>query len=112
MMTREFIRTSYFDKRWNEMNLTDDDLRQLETYIMDNPGVGDIMPGTAGAIKIRMALQSSNKGKSGGVRVIYIDLTHKAHVHLLLCYPKSMQDDLTPEQKKQLKHLVQILKGE
>ena len=110
-MTREFIRTTYFDKRWNEMNLIDEDLRELEKHIMDNPGVGDIIQGTGGAIKLRWALQGSDKGKSGGIRVIYVDLTHKAHIHLLLCYPKSKQEDLTYEQKKQLKQLISTLKG-
>jgi len=111
-MTREFIRTSYFDKRWNAMGLTDDDLRALESYLLDNPGIGDIIPGTGGAIKVRWALKHSGKGKSGGARVIYIDLVRKAHIHLLLCYPKSKQDNMTREQSLYLKQLIETLKGE
>ncbi|MCL2197485.1 MAG: type II toxin-antitoxin system RelE/ParE family toxin [Defluviitaleaceae bacterium] len=111
-MTREFIRTSYFNKRWDEMKLTDDDLRELENHIMQNPNIGNIIQGTGGAIKIRWALRGNNQGKSGGLRVIYVDLIIKAHIHLLLCYPKSEQEDLTHDQKKQLKQLISTLKGE
>lgn len=111
-MVREFIRSTYFDKRWAALGLTDDDLRNLENHIMKNPGIGDTIQGTGGAIKLRWVLAGNNKGKSGGIRVIYVDIAHQAHVHLLLCYPKSEQDDLTNAQKSQLKQLVKSIKGE
>jgi hypothetical protein len=111
-MTREFIRTSYFDSNWEKMKLTDENLRLLELFIMRNPDSGDVIQGTNGAVKLRWALPSNNKGKSGGIRVIYVDIKQKEHIHLLLCYPKSEKDDLTFEQKKELKQLIQILKGE
>ena len=91
------------------MNLTDDDLQELENFIMQNPDFGDTIKGTGGAIKLRWFLQ--DKGKRGGIRVIYTDMPRNAHVHLLLCYGKSKQDDLTDKQKKQLKSLIEILKG-
>ena len=111
-MKREFIYTTVFDRRWEEMGLADTDLQALEKFIMDNPEAGDIIRGTGGAIKLRFALPSENKGKRGGVRVIYMDIVRNAHTHLLLCYAKSKQDDLTNEQTKQLKSLVKTLKGE
>ena len=111
-MTREFIRTTYFDKRWDEMKLSDDDLRELESHLLKNMGTGDIIPGTGGAIKLRWALPSNAKGKSGGIRVIYVDLAYKEHTYLLLCYPKSKKENLSDEQKQQLKKLAAILKGE
>ena len=64
-MTREFIRAKVFDRRWEELGLTDNDLRELEDSILKNPNAGDIMEGTGGATKIRFALP--NKGKSGGI---------------------------------------------
>jgi len=111
-MTREFIRTTYFDKHWNKMNLSDDDLRELENYLLENPGIGDIIPGTGGAIKLRWVLKGNDKGKSGGTRIIYVDLIRKAHIHLLLCYPKSKKESLSDVQKRHLSILVKALKGE
>ena len=66
-MVKEFINTTVFDKRWGELNLTDEDLRTLQNQIMGNPYIGDIIEGTGGAIKIRYAL--SGRGKSGGLSV-------------------------------------------
>ena len=101
-MAREFIETVAFSKRWGEMALSDDDLIELQNTILNNPGVGDRIEGTGGATKLRFAL--SNIGKSGGVRVIYVDIKHKEKVYLIICYPKSKQDSLTLEQKKMLKN--------
>jgi hypothetical protein len=56
-------------------------------------------------------LKSSSRGKSGGFRVCYYDVTQKGKIYLLLIYPKNVQEDLTPEDKKTLKELVNILRG-
>jgi len=101
--------TPVFDKLWGEMGLDDEDLRSLQSHLIENPYWGDIMRETGGARKVRFAL--SNIGKSGGIRVIYLDITHLQKMFLLLCYPKSKQDDLTPQQKKQIREAVELLKG-
>ena len=93
------------------MGLTDDDLSILEDFIMDNPGAGDMIQGSGGAIKLRFALP--HKGKSGGIRIIYIDLIKIKHVHLLTCYPKSKQDNLTDNEKAAIKEVIKrIIKNE
>ena len=109
-MTRMFISTKEFDKLWDNLGLTDEDLRELEKYILKNPNVGNIIEGTGGAVKIRFALP--NRGKSGGIRVIFVDILRKERIHLLLCYPKGKQDNLTDAQKKLIKSLIKSLKGE
>ena len=53
-----------------------------------------------------------NRGKSGGARVIYVDVFRKEKLYLLLAYPKNVQDDLTPEQKKMIRNLVDAIKKE
>ena len=111
-MTREFINADIFDKNWNKLGLTDDDLKDFQEYLLQNPSAGDIIEGTGGAAKVRFALEGNNKGKSGGIRVIYADITHKNQIGLILCYSKGKQDNLTTQQKKQLKELVKTMKGE
>ena len=96
-MVRQFVETTIFTKRWNDMSLNDDDLLELQNHIMKNTYAGDVIPNTGGARKIRYALP--NKGKSGGARIIYVDIIHKKHTHLLLCYPKGKQGNLTDKQK-------------
>ena len=108
-MTREFIMTTVFDKLWNKLGLSDDDLLRLQIEMMTNPKVGAIIRGTEGARKTRFA--QSGAGKSGGVRVIYADLESNEQIFLILCYPKSQQDDLTSEQRDIVKGLIKTLKG-
>ena len=108
-MTRTFIMTPVFDRLWNSMDLSDDNLRQLQNRLLINPHEGDIIQGTGGARKLRNALP--NTGKSSGMRIIYFDITHIGVLLLLLCYPKSKQDDLTNEQKRQVRAVVEALKG-
>jgi len=109
-MTREFVYTEPFRKCWKAMGLSDDDLKILEEILLTNPRIGDVIEGTGGARKMR--IQMENRGKSGGARVIYVDVFEKEKLYLLLAYPKSVQDDLTPEQRKQVRKLVEAIKKE
>lgn len=51
-------------------------------------------------------------GKSGGGRVIYVDVIVRERIYLLLAYPKNVQSDLTPEQKKLVRKIIQTIKEE
>ena len=109
-MTREFVYTEPFRKCWKAMGLSEDDLKKLEEILLENPQLGDVIEGTGGARKMR--IQIDNRGKSGGGRVIYVDVFEKEKLYFLLAYPKSVQDDLTPDQKKQVRRLVEAIKKE
>jgi hypothetical protein len=106
-MTREFIMTEFFDLYWNKLKLTDDDLKDFQNFLLENPERGDIIKGTGGARKVRWKL--SNKGKSGGIRCIYIDFDIYKTIYLLIVYPKSTKDNLTEKEKQNLKKLVKEL---
>jgi hypothetical protein len=41
-MKREFIYTRRFDQEWVNQNLTDEDQRRLEMYLLESPDAGDI----------------------------------------------------------------------
>lgn len=109
-MTREFVYTEPFRKCWKAMGLSEDDLKKLEEILLENPQLGDVIEGTGGARKMR--IQIENRGKSGGGRVIYVDVFEKEKLYFLLAYPKNIQDDLTPDQKKQVRKLVEAIKKE
>ena len=109
-MTRTFVYTTPFRKSWNAMGLGDADLLDLEKALLENPRLGDVIEGTGGARKMRIQLEG--RGKSGGGRVIYLDVYEKEHLYLLLAYPKNVQENLTPDQKKALKKLVDAIHKE
>ncbi len=107
-MTREFVYTQPFRNCWNAMGLSDKDLIELEKALLENPLIGDVIQGTGGARKMRIQLYG--KGKSGGGRVIYLDVFEKEKLYFLFAYPKSVQENLTSEQEKAIKALVDMIK--
>ena len=54
----------------------------LEEALLNNPQIGDVIVGTGGARKMRITLEGL--GKSGGGRVIYVDIYEKEHLYFLL----------------------------
>ncbi|MEW6509157.1 MAG: type II toxin-antitoxin system RelE/ParE family toxin [Bacteroidota bacterium] len=72
---------------------------------MLNPEKGKIIRGSGGLRKIRWSIPG--KGKSGGVRIIYYWVKTKEIILILLIYSKDEQDDLSSEQLKTLKSLVE-----
>lgn len=109
-MKRLFVLTHGFERSWADLGLGDDELGELQNLLVVNPEAGDVIQDTGGARKIRIPME--NRGKSGGGRVIYVDVVIRERIYLLLAYPKSAQSDLTPEQKKMVRKLVKIIKEE
>ena len=109
-MTREFVYTAPFQRSWKAMGLDDNDQKLMEEALLKNPQAGDVIEGTGGARKMRIQLEG--RGKSGGGRIIYVDVFEKEKLYLLLAYPKNVQDNLTPEQKKMIQKLIETIKKE
>ena len=107
-MKRTFIMTSGFDRSWARMELGEAELQALQNLLLLDPDAGDVIPGLAGARKVRIPLEG--RGKSGGGRVIYVDVVIREQIYLLLAYPKNVQTDLNPEQKKIIRKLIETIK--
>ncbi len=90
--------------------MDDDDFAALEDELRADPRAGDVIPGTNGARKVRVAVQG--RGKSGGARAIYIFVEVAGTFHMLLCYPKNVQDNLTADQKRALRTVIAAIKQE
>ena len=103
-MVKEFINTQIFDKNWSKLNLTDNELKELQNYIMKNPYAGDIIEGTGGLIKLRWQLP--NTGKSGGIRVLFVDFISYEKTILINCYSKSEMDSITDKEKAMYKEFI------
>lgn len=69
--------------------------------------VGAVMQGTGGVRKMRFAFE--HRGKSGGVRVIYIDFEVYEKIYLLTAYTKNEKENLTKEERNEIRRLVAIL---
>ena len=109
-MTRKFVYTALFNSCWKAMGLGDSELRAVENALLKDPQLGAVIEGTGGARKIRFQLEG--RGKRGGGRVIYLDVYAKESIHMLFVYPKNVQSDLTSEQRKLIRQMIeQIHKG-
>ena len=109
-MTRTFIYTEPFRKCWKAMGLSDRELSLLEETLLKNPQIGDVIEGTGGARKMR--IQLSGRGKSGGGRVIYVDIFEQKNLYLLFAYPKNVQENLTADQKKAISKMIELIRKE
>jgi len=83
--------------------LTDESYTHLQLHLAEYPFAGDLIRGMGGLRKVRWA--SGDKGKSGGVRVIYFHVVADAQIRMILIYRKGIKDDLTPKEKTVLRKL-------
>jgi hypothetical protein len=89
------IETKVFQKLVDRLLSVDERLALLDT-LMKTPEAGDVIPKGGGARKLRFG--AGNKGKRGGLRVIYVWSQSRAQVLCLLVYPKADKSDLTQEE--------------
>ena len=106
-MTREFVMLPEFEKQWKQLGLTDDDLNRLQSELLVDPQTGDVMQGTGGVRKMRFALE--NRGKSGSVRIIYVDFVIYEKLYLITAYPKNEKDNLSKAERTAIKQMVEYL---
>lgn len=107
-MTRIFVELPSFQSAWKMLGLTDEDLHRLQEELLANPKVGAVMRGTGGIRKMRFPFE--NRGKSGSVRIIYIDIEVAEKLYLLTAYQKNEKDNLSKGERNELRNLVETLK--
>ncbi len=96
--------TQYFTDIIKEL-MTDESYAEFQMALVRRPELGQIIPGSGGLRKVRWKL--SDKGKRGGVRVIYYWLTHDKQIYMLFAYQKAKQENLTQGQLKILRQVVE-----
>lgn len=84
--------------------MTDDEYAVLQFGLIARPDLGVLIPGGGGIRKIRWG--RAERGKRGGVRVIYYWHVSGERIYMLLVYAKNARDNLTAHQLKVLRQLV------
>lgn len=111
-MHAKVIPTIVFEKLINDLikkrKVALKDFEDLKKLLNTTPERGDLITSTGGLRKIR--LKSTSKGKSGGFRVCYYYDPKNYEVFLIWVFPKADQENLTTEEKKDLKAFVEIIK--
>lgn len=99
-----FCETSWFTKRVQEI-LSDEEYARLQLRLIEYPEAGDLIRGGGGIRKLRQAAKGS--GTRGGARVIYYFAASRDVILMLDIYAKNERSDLTPDQLKELRSLVE-----
>jgi len=80
-------------------------LLTLKQFLPENPRAGDAISGLHGKVfKVRLSSSDLERGKSGGLRVIYYFAQTHQHIYLLLIYSKSEKENI------RVKEIVKLLK--
>lgn len=102
-----FIELKPFTRDWEGLKLTVEDLFVLQAAICAGPKVNPVIRGTGGLRKMRFAPHHWKTGKSGALRVCYAYFELYSIVLLVNVYPKSMKDDLSAEERKAIRKLLE-----
>ena len=69
------------------------DMKEIVEKLIENPTLGTHLGNNA--FKIRLAISSKNKGKSGGGRIITYFISEENELYLLSIYDKSDQSNIS-----------------
>jgi len=78
----------------------------IQDELLANPTRGDIVPGLGGVRKARIADPARNKGKRGGYRYLFFYVERRQHIHLLYMFGKNQQEELSVEERRLLRIVV------
>lgn len=106
-MTRTFIETNEFTRKWEQLGLTDEDLRRLENSILENPQLGKIIKGTGKLRKMRFGFPQ--RGKRGSARVCYVDFFMHDTIYMITVYAKNEKENLSQKERNDIKKAIGIL---
>jgi hypothetical protein len=95
------LETHVYKRHAEAVGLLEDERHAITMLIAANPDIGDLIPGTGGARKVRVA--GKGKGKSGGYRVVTYYAAPDVPVFLLDIYAKGEKINLTKAEKNELR---------
>lgn len=94
-----------FKRSAKSTGVTDEELRNIITYLALNPSAGTVLPGTGGARKFRY--RARGKGKSGGYRVITFFSGRDMPVFLVDIFAKGDKLNLSRGDQSSLKFVFE-----
>lgn len=108
-MTRTIVSTGVFERLWKSLGLNEENLRQLENYLLAHPGSGAVIQGTGGLRKLRW--RKPGTGKSGGIRVLYVDFPAFGFLYLITLIDKSEQETISPGEKAGIRQIIAVIEA-
>jgi hypothetical protein len=104
------VETPTFMKGARRVGISKAEHDALLDMLMAEPASGELIVGGGGVRKVRLAKDET--GKSGGYRVLTFYMGEDAPAYLLAIIDKTEVDNISAEQKKQLRALAKAIKDE
>ena len=104
-----FVESPGFTKRIDKIASLDV-LFSLQSDLVRDPLIGNLMEGCAGARKARVGDKNSSRGKSGGFRYVYVYIEIAGTIYLLHFFGKNERANLSKAERNELAKLVKVLK--
>ncbi|MEO0373022.1 MAG: type II toxin-antitoxin system RelE/ParE family toxin [Cyanobacteria bacterium P01_A01_bin.17] len=101
------VETPHFEREAKGL-LDENALMNLKLLLAAKPEAGNVIKDSNGLRKLRFAI--GNKGKSGGVRVIYYYYNSSLPVFLLDVYAKNRKENLSQAELNELSKLTELLR--
>jgi hypothetical protein len=99
-----FIETPLFTRLVQDY-LDDDEYRELQKDLMNNPETGNVIPASGGVRKLRW--RAPGGGKRGGYRVIYYAKIKQGVIWMLTMYPKNVAENIPARVLRQIRKEVE-----
>ena len=90
--------------------MTEDEITSLVNYLAESPTAGELIVGTGGCRKVRVA--GRGKGKSGGYRTITFYTGEALPVLLLTVFSKGERANLSKSECNRLRELTKAMVAE
>jgi hypothetical protein len=107
MLVQTVVETPAYLKAAKAAGMTDVEMTAAVDLLSANPEAGDIMQGTGGCRKVRIA--GRGHGKSGGYRLITFFASANRPIYLLTVFGKGEKANLTGAEKVALAGMVKRL---
>jgi hypothetical protein len=101
------VETAEFLARASKL-MSDEQRTRVVEMLARDPECGEIMAGTSGVRKVRVALDG--RGKSGGARVIYYFHSERLPVFALTVFAKNEKANLSPAERNAMAAVVRAIK--
>ncbi len=90
-----------------DLGLSEDELKEIADFFANEPDAGELVKGTGGARKARVA--GRGKGKSGGYRVTAFYVAEDVPVFLLDIFSKGDKENLTKAERNEVEKYLEGL---
>ena len=98
-----FLETRLFT-RLVQQYLSDDECADLQRSLLERPEAGSVIPGSGGVRKLRWRIKE--RGKRGGLRVIYYLHSRDGQIWMLTLYPKNVTEDIPAEVLRKIREEI------